>query len=187
MSKFSKVLQLFVTFLQIGAFTFAGGDAMIPIIQKEIVEKKKWITDDDILEIIAIAESTPGPIAINSATFIGYRKAGFFGAMFATLGVVIPSFVIITLVALLLRQFYDYPIVQDAFRGIRVGVVVLIANAVYSLAKGLKWGAFAIVAAILSFVAVAVFDFAVIPIIAAAAVAGILYSMIIRKKQEVTK
>ena len=181
------ILQLFLTFMKIGAITFGGGYAMIAIIENEIVERKKWLEKDELLDIIAVAESTPGPIAINSATFIGYRKAGFFGAMFATLGVVIPSFVIITLVALFLRQFYDYPVVQDAFRGIRVGVVVLIANAVYSLAKGLKWGVFAIVAAILSFVAVAVFDFAVIPIIAAAAVAGILYSMIIRKKQEVAK
>ena len=104
-SKTKKIFQLFLVFLKIGAFTFGGGYAMIPIIQKEIVENKKWITDDDILEIIAIAESTPGPIAINSATFVGYRVAGFFGAMLATLGVVLPSFVIILLISFVLRDF----------------------------------------------------------------------------------
>ena len=105
------ILQLFLTFMKIGAITFGGGYAMIAIIENEIVERKKWLEKDELLDIIAVAESTPGPIAINSATFIGYRKTGFFGAMFATLGVVIPSFVIITLVALFLRQFYDYPVV----------------------------------------------------------------------------
>ena len=79
-SKLSRILTLFLTFLKIGAFTFGGGYAMIPLIQRDVVEKHRWITDDDILEIIAIAESTPGPIAINSATFVGYRVAGFFGA-----------------------------------------------------------------------------------------------------------
>ena len=126
MNKFSKALQLFLTFLKIGAFTFGGGYAMIPIIQKEIVEKRKWITDDDILEIIAIAESTPGPIAINSATFVGYRVAGFFGAFFSTLGVVLPSFVIILLISFVLREFQHIKAVQYAFNGIRAGVLALL-------------------------------------------------------------
>ena len=93
--KIKRILQLFLVFFKIGAFTFGGGYAMIPLIQKEVVENKKWITDDDILEIIAIAESTPGPIAINSATFVGYRTCGFWGAFFSTLGVILPSFGII--------------------------------------------------------------------------------------------
>ncbi|MBQ1988903.1 MAG: chromate transporter, partial [Clostridia bacterium] len=97
--KLKKALQLFLTFFKIGAFTFGGGYAMIPLIQKEVVEEKKWITDDDILEIIAIAESTPGPIAINSATFVGYRVCGFWGSFFSTLGVVLPSFVIILIIS----------------------------------------------------------------------------------------
>ena len=92
---FKKALQLFVTFFKIGAFTFGGGYAMIPLISKEVVENKKWITDDDILEIVAIAESTPGPIAINSATFVGYKVCGFWGSFCTTLGVVLPSFAII--------------------------------------------------------------------------------------------
>ena len=93
-----KLFELFAAFFRIGAFTFGGGYAMIPLIQKETVENKKWITDDDILEIVAIAESTPGPIAINAATFVGYKVAGFWGAFFATIGMVVPSFAIILLI-----------------------------------------------------------------------------------------
>ena len=182
-SKGKIILELFLTFLKIGAFTFGGGYAMVAVIENEIVERKKWLEKDELLDIIAVAESTPGPIAINSATFIGYRKAKFWGSFCATLGVVIPSFVIITIVALFLRRFYEYPVVQDAFRGIRIGVVVLIANAVYSLAKGLKWGVFAIISALAAFILVAFLDFAVIPIILAAALAGILYSTLLRKNE----
>lgn len=182
-SKGKTIFELFLTFLKIGAFTFGGGYAMVAVIENEIVERKKWLEKDELLDIIAVAESTPGPIAINSATFIGYRKAKFWGSFCATLGVVIPSFVIITIVALFLRRFYEYPVVQDAFRGIRIGVVVLIANAVYSLAKGLKWGVFAIISALAAFILVAFLDFAVIPIILAAALAGILYSTLLRKNE----
>ena len=101
----SKILTLFLTFLKIGAFTFGGGYAMIPLIQREIVLRRRWITDDDILEITAIAESTPGPIAVNSATFVGYRVGGLPGAALSTVGVVLPSFVIITAISYVLRQF----------------------------------------------------------------------------------
>ena len=103
--KYKRLWPLFCTFFKIGGFTFGGGHAMIPLIQKEAVENKGWVTDDDILEIIAIAESTPGPVAINSATFVGYRTAGFWGAVCATFGVVLPSFVIILAIAYLLNNF----------------------------------------------------------------------------------
>ena len=104
--KSKKLLTLFLTFLKIGAFTFGGGYAMIPLIQREIVENKKWLSDDDILEIIAISESTPGPIAINSATFVGYRTCGVLGSVAATLGVVLPSFVIIFAISFVLLNLY---------------------------------------------------------------------------------
>ena len=129
------LLSIFSVFFRIGAFTFGGGYAMIPLIQKETVEKKKWITDDDILEIIAIAESTPGPIAINSATFVGYRTAGFLGALCATLGVVLPSFLIITIISMVLREFSSYKAVKYAFFGIRAGVLALIIKALISMYK----------------------------------------------------
>ena len=116
MEKWKKCLALFATFFKIGGFTFGGGHAMIPLIQRETVENKKWITDDDILEIIAIAESTPGPIAINSATCVGYRTCGVLGSVAATLGVVLPSFIIILIVA----------ISVVAVAAIAVGVILVI-------------------------------------------------------------
>ena len=126
---------LFLTFFKIGAFTFGGGYAMIPLIQKEVVESKGWITDEDILDIFAIAESTPGPIAINSATFVGYKIAGVFGSFCATFGVVLPSFVIISLISLVLREFSELEAVRFAFRGIRAGVLALIVKALISMYK----------------------------------------------------
>ena len=130
-----KLLSLFWTFFKIGAFTFGGGYAMIPLIQKETVEIKGWITDDDILEIIAIAESTPGPIAINSATFVGYRTAGVLGAACATFGVVLPSFCIILAIASVLREFQEVKAVQYAFNGIRAGVLALLFKALWGMYK----------------------------------------------------
>ena len=131
--RFKNSLILFLTFLKIGAFTFGGGYAMIPIIEKEVCEKRKWITEEEVLDIFAIAESTPGPIAINSATFIGYKISGVFGSFCATFGVVLPSFVIISIISLILRQFSDSLIVQYAFNGIRVGVLVLLIKALVKM------------------------------------------------------
>ena len=130
--KLKRIFQVFFTFFRIGAFTFGGGYAMIPRIQNEAVEKHHWLTDDDILEIIAIAESTPGPIAINSATFVGYRAAGIWGSVFATLGVVLPSFVIILALSFVLEAFQGLPAVQYAFFGIRAGVLALLCKALWS-------------------------------------------------------
>ena len=124
---------MFLTFFKIGGFTFGGGYAMIPLIQRETVEKHKWITQDDILEIVAIAESTPGPIAINSATFVGYRVAGVLGSMCATLGVVLPSFVIILALSFVLRQFQQLQAVKYAFAGIRAGVLALLFKSLWSM------------------------------------------------------
>ncbi|MBQ7935374.1 MAG: chromate transporter [Clostridia bacterium] len=130
---FKKCLSVFWSFFKIGAFTFGGGYAMVPLIQKEAVEKKGWITDDDILEILAIAESTPGPIAINSATFVGYRTAGFFGAMFATIGVVLPSFAVILVISYILEEFQQFKPVEYAFFGIRAGVLALVLKALWTM------------------------------------------------------
>ncbi len=132
---FKKCLALFWTFFKIGAFTFGGGYAMVPLIQKEAGEKKGWITDDDILEILAIAESTPGPIAINSATFVGYKTAGFFGAAAATFGVVLPSFVIILMISYILEEFHQLRPVRYAFFGIRAGVLALVLKALWTMYK----------------------------------------------------
>ena len=133
--KMKTLWKLFATFFKIGAFTFGGGYAMIPLIQKEAVENHKWITDDDILEILAIAESTPGPVAINAATFVGYRTCGVLGAFCATLGVVLPSFGIILAISYVLEQFQEIKAVQYAFNGIRAGVLALLFKALWTMYK----------------------------------------------------
>ncbi len=135
MSKLKKALKLFITFFKIGAFTFGGGYAMIPLIQHEVSEKNNWITDEDILEIIAIAESTPGPIAINSATFVGYKVCGVLGSFAATFGVVLPSFIIILAISFVLNAFQSLRAVQYAFMGIRAGVLALVLKALVTMFK----------------------------------------------------
>ena len=131
----SRLFGVFAAFFKIGAFTFGGGYAMIPLIQREAVEKHKWVTDEDILDIIAIAESTPGPIAINSATFVGYRAAGVLGSLCATLGVVLPSFITILLISFVLKEFQQVQVVQYAFTGIRAGVLALLFKALWGMYK----------------------------------------------------
>lgn len=130
-----KLWELFIVFFKIGLFTFGGGMAMIPNIKSEIVTKKKWITDDEMLNIIAIAESTPGVIAVNSATFVGYKIGKFWGSLIATIGVVMPSIIVICIIAAYFKDFLEYPYVKEIFKGIRVGVSVLILNAGIKLFK----------------------------------------------------
>lgn len=132
------LLTLFLTFLKIGVTTFGGGYAMIANFQETIVEKKKWLTEDEFMEIITVAESTPGPIAINVATFVGYKKKGFLGSLFATLGVVLPSLVIIFVISLVLDQFMENVYVQYAFNGIKVAVAFLITRAGINLFKKME-------------------------------------------------
>ena len=134
--KLKLLWQLFSSFFKIGLFTFGGGVAMIPFIQKETVEKHGWIKEEDILEILAISESTPGPIAVNTATFIGYQKAGVLGSVAATFGVVLPSFIVILIISTFLRQFQEIQAVQYAFAGIRAGVIALVVKALVKLYKG---------------------------------------------------
>ena len=128
-SNFDKTLTLFLTFLKIGAFTFGGGYAMVALLESEFIYKKKWIEKDDFLNMIAIAESTPGPMAVNSATYIGYHIAGFGGATAATIAVCIPSFIIIYFISLFFNEFLSLHYVACAFKGIQVCVVYLILTA----------------------------------------------------------
>ena len=177
-----KLWKLFTTFFKIGAFTFGGGYAMIPLIQKEAVEKNGWVTDDDILEIIAIAESTPGPIAINSATFVGYRTCGVLGSMCATLGVVLPSFVIILLISFVLRQFQEIKAVQYAFNGIRAGVLALLFKALWTMYKKApkSWASYVVMGA--SFVLTAIFDINVLFVIIGCAVFGYITATMMERR-----
>ena len=155
---------------------------MIPLIQKETVENKKWISDDDILEIIAIAESTPGPIAINSATFVGYRTAGVLGAMLATLGVVLPSFVVITLISFVLTQFQELRAVQYAFYGIRAGVLALIVKAFVSMYKKCPKGIVSYIVMVFAFVCAAIFDLNVMVVIICSAVFGLITTLVNKRR-----
>jgi chromate transporter len=128
-------LKLFWEFIKIGAFTFGGGYAMIPLIEKEIVNKYHWLTTKQFVDLIAIAEMTPGPIAVNSATFVGYKVARFWGAVSATLGVVLPSFLIIWAIASVFFSFQDNQIVQAVFKGLRPAVLGLIIVAALSITR----------------------------------------------------
>ena len=131
----NTLMELFLTFAKIGTFTFGGGYAMISLINHECVEKRQWITPDELTDITVIAESTPGPIAINCATYTGYKKAGFTGALAATFGMILPSFIIILLISVLFQKWMQYQAVINAFRGIRIAVALLIIMAAVTMMK----------------------------------------------------
>lgn len=144
MKKVKTLLELFLTLFKIGLFTFGGGYAMIALLESELVEKKGWLEKDEFLDMVAIAESTPGPIAINCATYVGYKRAGVLGSAFSTLGVVMPSFIIIYTISLFLDAFLTFEIVGYAFRGIQAGVVYLILSAGIKMLRGMKRDAMSI-------------------------------------------
>lgn len=146
------ILDLFLTFLKIGLFTFGGGYAMIPLIEEEIVNKHKWLNEKEMGDIFVIAESTPGPISVNSATYVGYRVGGFLGAFFATLGLVLPSFLIILLISYFFKDLLEYKIINAAFIGIKIAVSLLILDAAYRLSKLVKFDIYAIIVFIVIFV-----------------------------------
>ena len=130
--------DLFLSFAKIGLFTFGGGYAMISIIENTCVVKKQWITHDEMMDMTVIAESTPGPIAINCATYTGYRKAGFLGALMTTTGVVVPSFFVICLISMFLDHFLEITVVANAFRGIKIAVGILILNAAITMIRKMQ-------------------------------------------------
>lgn len=178
----NEYLDLFVTFARIGGFTFGGGYAMLPILEREVVDSKKWVTQDQLYDYYAIGQCTPGVIAVNTATFIGYKKKGIPGAIVATLGVVFPSLVIIMIITALLQNFASYPAVQHALAGIRVCVCILVLNAIVKLAKKALVDKITVVifAAVL---ACSLFtDVQTFLIVIAAGVAGIIIKTILSKK-----
>jgi chromate transporter len=145
MKKIKDYLALFLTMLKIGLFTFGGGYAMIALLENEFVNKKNWLEKDEFLNVAAIAESTPGPIAINAATYIGYKNAGFVGAAIATLGICIPSFSIIYAISLFFDAFLSFTLVAYAFKGIQICVIFLILSAGLKMLKHMKKTAFNII------------------------------------------
>ena len=170
-----KVLwELFSAFFRIGAFTFGGGYAMLSLIQKEVVENKKWASDEEVLDYYAVAQCTPGVIAVNTATFVGYKTKGVIGAICATFGVVLPSLIIISVIAAVLQNFMEYAIVGHILAGIRVAVAVLIINAVITMGKKAIADKLCVVLALLAFIVSVVFS-SVSPvfIVLAAALVGL--------------
>lgn len=175
-------IDLFFTFCRIGGLTFGGGYAMLPMIQKEIVEEKKWATEEEVLDYYAVGQCTPGIIAVNTATFIGYKVQGIIGAIVATLGVVFPSLIIITIIAALLKTFASYAIIQHAFSGIRVVVIALIISAILKLAKTSIKNSITLIIAIIAFILVAFVNLSPIYIVIAAACIGLILKFIRGRK-----
>lgn len=169
------LLELFFAFFRIGGLTFGGGYAMLPMIQKEIVENKKWASDDEIMNYYAVGQCTPGVIAVNTATFIGYKQKGVLGAIFATLGVVTPSIIIITIIAAFISNFTHIEAVRHALSGINIVVSVLVLNAVINLwKKGVK-NLFGIIVFALAFLVAVFTDFSPVYTVIGAIICGICY------------
>lgn len=169
-----ELLQLFLIFAKVGVMTFGGGYAMLPILQREVVENKKWATDEELVDYFAIGQCTPGVIAVNTATFIGQKRKGVIGGIMATLGVVFPSLVIICILAGIINVFENNAIVQNAFAGIRVCVCVLIFNAIMKLWKSSVVDKPTLVIFLAVFAGSWFIDITPAVFVAAAAVAGIL-------------
>lgn len=184
-------LQLFTCFFKIGAFTLGGGYAMLPLIQQEIVDKKKWIDANEFLELLALAQSAPGPIAVNTAVFVGYKIMGLAGVLATVLGSITPSFVIILIIAMYLKDFRKYHWVEAAFKALRPAVVALILVPVINNSKKFKKSVVPYAIAIISALLVARFGISPVYIIIAAALLGLCIGIIKEKrasgKTEATK
>ena len=152
------LLELFLTFFKLGLFTFGGGYAMLPQLKETVIEKKKWLTEDEVLNMIAISESTPGPIAINMATFIGHKQKGFWGSLFATLGVVLPSVIIIFVISLFFEQFVSNKYVSYAFVGIKCAVAFLILKTGIEMFVKMKKKALNVIMFLIIFALIILFD-----------------------------
>lgn len=170
----NELLSMFLTFARIGAFTFGGGYAMLPILQREVVEKNGWCTEDELTDMYAIGQCTPGVIAVNVATYIGNRKRGPIGAIFTTLGMIFPSLVIITVIASCLTHFAEYSVVQHAFAGIRIAVCALVTKTIYTMVKKNVKDAATVLILVLTFISVALLSISPIAAVLICGLAGAL-------------
>lgn len=170
----NELFKLFSTFFRIGGLTFGGGYAMLPMLEKEVVDEKKWATSEELLDYYAVGQATPGIIAVNTATFIGYKAKGMLGALFATAGVVFPSLVIIIIIATCLQNFAKYEIVQRAFSGIRVAVAVLIIDAIAKLWKNSVIDKVGILIFLVTFIFGSFFNISPIYIVISSAILGLI-------------
>ena len=182
MKKMKENLILFWSFFKIGAFTFGGGLAMLPLMSRICVEKHKWMTEEEMVDMLAIAESTPGVIAINLATYVGYKLNKFFGALFATLGVIVPSVTIICIISFFYEKFIEIEVISWAFMGIKACVAVMILNSAIKLFKHVKRNVFSFVVLAIAFLlALFVPAISTVYIILAGLVIGITYYAIAEK------
>lgn len=180
-----SLLDLFGVFAKIGGLTIGGGLAMVAVIERELVTKRKWITDEELLDMIAVAESTPGVIAVNSATFVGYKLRGFLGALVSTIGVVLPSFILISLISLVFEWFLGFEIVTFAFKGANAAVAVLILNAALKLFKKCEKSAYTYIALALAIVLgliFMIFSISTVIIIIFGLIVGVVYYTILDSK-----
>ena len=179
----ARLLELFLVFFKIGAVTFGGGLAMLPILERELAEKRDWVTKERLLDYFAIGQSTPGIIAVNVATFIGHTKAGVLGGCVATLGVITPSLIIITLIAVFLSGFNDIGWVKKALSGINIGVSALLCKAVWKFRKNVTSSVLAAALFVMAFVAVVVFHVSTVIVVVVSVVCGLLLFFIKRGKK----
>ena len=181
-SKFRQFLELYLAFVKIGTFTFGGGLAMMPIMQRELIEKRGWLTEEELIDYFAIGQSTPGIIAVNVATFVGYKRLGWFGGIIGTLGVVTPSWVIIMLLAGAISSVDKYPLAQKALRGINVAVAALLTSVIVKFSKKTiknLWNAFFM---LLAFVLIYFLKVQSVWIIIASLITGSLLTLYRQKK-----
>lgn len=175
-----QLFDLFYSFFKIGCFTFGGGYAMIPLIQREVIEHKRWLEKEEFIDLLTIAQSAPGPIALNTGVFVGYKMRGYTGAIAALMGIVVPAFTIILLIAIFFSGVRDNAVIDAAFKGMRPAVVALIVVPVIALAKGMHWSMILIIA----LTALLVWWVGISPIyvIIAAAACGIAWELFIAKR-----
>ncbi len=183
MSYLKELLNLFFAFFRIGAFTFGGGYAMLPMLEKEIVEKYKWATLEEILDYFAIGQCTPGVIAVNTATFVGYKNKGIIGGIVATLGVITPSLIIISIIATILSAIYENPVVKHAFSGIGVAVCAILIQAVIKMGKSGLVDKVTWIIGICAFLFSLLFDISTIIIIIAAGIFAVFYKFFKRRSE----
>ena len=177
-----ELMNLFWTFCRIGGLTFGGGYAMLPMLQKEVVEINNWATEEELLDYYAVGQATPGIIAVNTATFVGYKEKGIMGAAFATFGVVFPSLVIIISIAGLIDNFSDLNVVQHAFSGVRIAVGVLILNSLVKLVKGSVKDILGIILFVATFILASFLNISVVYIVIAAALVGVINDYVKKKR-----
>ena len=186
-SKMYRFFDLLFTFARIGLFTFGGGLAMMPMMQKELVDKKQWITEEDLIDYYAVGQSTPGIIAVNVATFVGFKRAGVLGGIIATLGIISPSILIIMLLAGGINSISEYPVVQSALKGINVAVAALLTSVIIKFAKKTIKNFWNFLFMMISFVCIFFFKVPSFIVIVVAIVIGVLNTLRLQKKQELVE